>query len=117
MAHNESFPRTERIGATREFEHLLREGERSSANAFVLYVGRGGSRRRIGIRVGRRVGTAVQRNRIKRLVREVYRRHRTRLEEGISMVVIVRQSARDLTYDECAERLIGLWQKTKILRS
>ena len=117
MAPNESFPRPERIGATREFRIVLKEGQRYSIDAFVLYVGRGGRRRRIGIRVGRRVGTAVQRIRIKRLVREVYRRHRTRLEQGLAMVVIARPTARDLSYDECAERLVSLWQKSKVLRN
>jgi len=96
---------------------VLREGERYGTGPFVLYVKRGGSRRRIGIRIGKRVGTATQRNRVKRLVREVYRQHRTQLPEGLSMVVIVRQAARDISYDECTERLRVLWQKSKVLRS
>ncbi len=96
---------------------MLREGERYGTGPFVLYVKRGGSRRRIGIRVGKRVGTATQRNRVKRLIRDVYRRHRMQLEEGCSMVVIVRQAARDISYDECAKRLRVLWQKSKVLRS
>ena len=117
MKRDESFPRSERICTNSDFQNILATGHRYSSGEFVLYVRIGGTGRRIGIRVGKRVGSAVQRNRIKRLVRETFRRHRNRLKNGLSMVVIARSGAPRLSYDDCVERLISLWHKSRILDS
>jgi len=46
---------------------------------------------RLGLSVGRKHGTAVQRNRIKRLLREAYRLERPQLPAGLDLVVVPRQ--------------------------
>jgi len=66
----------------------------------VLYAGRfpGDDHSRLGVTVSRRVGGAVIRNRIKRRVRETYRLLlRTMLSPGISLVIIARGGAGQLT--------------------
>lgn len=45
---------------------------------------------RIGITVSRQVGNAVRRNRIKRLVREAFRKHRSLLPSACDLVVIAK---------------------------
>lgn len=45
---------------------------------------------RLGISIGRRIGSAPERNRRKRLVREAFRRNRERLPEGLDLVVVIR---------------------------
>ncbi|PRP95435.1 Ribonuclease P protein component [Enhygromyxa salina] len=57
---------------------------------------------RLGITVTRKVGNAVTRNRIKRLVREVFRVHRLRLPQGLDMVWVAKQQAAAATYAEVA---------------
>jgi ribonuclease P protein component len=47
---------------------------------------------RVGITVTRKVGGAVARNRARRVVREVFRRHHRRLSPPIDLVVNVRAS-------------------------
>ena len=45
---------------------------------------------RIGITTTRKLGTAVTRNRARRLVREVYRRYRKEIPDGLDFVFVVR---------------------------
>lgn len=52
--------------------------------------------RRLGISASRRVGNAVVRNRVKRGVREWFRRQRETLPEGVDVVVIARRPAAEL---------------------
>lgn len=47
-------------------------------------------RRRLGISIGRRFGTAVSRNRVKRLLREAFRLERAAMATSIDLVVLVR---------------------------
>jgi ribonuclease P protein component len=49
-------------------------------------------RTRLGITVARQVGNAVRRNRIKRLVREVFRQHRELFPERADLVVIAKNN-------------------------
>ena len=59
---------------------------------------------RLGITVSRQVGKAVRRNRLKRLVREVFRQHRELLPPGSDLVVIARAGCRvDSTAEVAAE--------------
>ena len=55
---------------------------------------------RIGITVTRKLGGAVVRNRIKRRVREVFRRNRSRLTPPLDLVVNARSGIEARSYTE-----------------
>lgn len=54
--------------------------------------------RRMGITVSSKVGGAVQRNRIKRLLREVWRRDSEQLPQGLDLVFIAKKRATSARY-------------------
>lgn len=53
---------------------------------------------RLGVTVTRKVGKAVQRNRIKRLVREAFRRERRTFADGLDLVWVAKRDAVKVTF-------------------
>lgn len=104
------FRRSDRLLRSREFQHVARHGRRAVVRGFVVLVApRGGAEGvqgpRLGVTVSRRVGDAVIRNRVKRRVREWFRRERPGLAVDLDVVVIARQAAATLSGSEVARQL------------
>jgi ribonuclease P protein component len=101
------FARADRLLHSREFQHVTRQGRRAASDAFVVLVSidSTGGQPRLGVTVSRRVGNAVVRNRVKRRIREWFRRERQGLPVGAEVVVIARARAATLTSRECGELL------------
>jgi ribonuclease P protein component len=77
-----------------------------------VIAGSGSLGTRLGISVGRKVGNAVCRNRIKRWIREYFRRHRAKIATGVDFSVIVKPGAAlldhvaiDQQFQEALQRL------------
>lgn len=82
----------DRIRKRSEYRVIYDQGQRIPSGFFVLFVMRNAlGRPRLGITATRRIGGAVQRNRAKRLVREVFRRHRLEID-NVDIVVNARTS-------------------------
>ncbi|MBX3024788.1 ribonuclease P protein component [bacterium] len=103
---SQRFPRRYRVRTRREFVALQRDGRRQSAPHFiVISSGTSGPHVRLGITTSRKVGNAPERNRIRRLVREFFRRHRPRLGAARDLIVIARPGAPTLSYADVVDEL------------
>lgn len=103
---DQRLPRTRRIRKRTEFLRLQRVGERCSGARFVVITeARRESRSRLGITASRHVGGAVVRNRVKRLVREFFRRYQSRIVPARDVLVIARPSAARATYVDVKKEL------------
>jgi len=92
-----------RLSRGAEFERAYRQGRSHANKQLVVYVfprGDGEAGARLGVSVSRRVGGAVQRNGVKRLLREAFAAEGALLPAGHDIVVVARPEARVLAERE-----------------
>ena len=96
------FPTTQRVRKRPEFQRIQAGGRRVTTPHCVLLLyardpDQAAAEARLGITVTRKVGTAVTRNRAKRVVREAFRATRELWPPDVDLVVIVRRAGPELT--------------------
>ena len=106
------FPRSCRLKTRRQYVAVYEKGRRMASTSLVLFgLPNTQDQCRLGITVTRKVGGAVQRNRIRRIVREIFRRHRTRLAPPLDLVVNPRRSCLDRTSAEIEEEFLKTFER------
>ena len=99
-----------------QFRKIYKAGEKYFSDLFILYVLPNNTQEiRIGLTVTRKVGVSVQRNRIKRVIREVFR-SLNKIAPGNDLVVIARKAAVNLKYSHAEAALTNLLHRARILK-
>jgi ribonuclease P protein component len=101
----EGFPKAARVRRRREYLTLGRTARRVHVQHFVLLFQPRSGPTRLGITVTKKIGGAVERNRVKRRVREAFRRDPHRLLEGHDLIVIAKPGATALASADVAREL------------
>ena len=100
-----------------QFRRLYHRGKSVADRNLVLYCRPNGTEEnRIGLTVSAKLGCAVQRNRLRRRLRECYRLHESEFRAGYHMVVVARGRAMNAEYRELERSLLQLAAKQKLLR-
>jgi ribonuclease P protein component len=90
-APNQRFPKTLRLRDRGEFDRVYQQGISRRSGPLVMHaLPNDLPHARLGLSTSRRVGNAVRRNRIRRLLREAYRLDRHQLPAGYDVVITVR---------------------------
>ena len=104
--------RVHRLTHRREFDAVFQRASLrcSSAEFLVLAIENGQEASRIGMVVSKKVaGTSVNRNRIRRLIRESFRRQFDR--NGLDIVIVARPAVGSMENAVILRALLGLWEK------
>jgi ribonuclease P protein component len=115
-------PRGGRLSRSAEFERVYRRGRSTANRHLVLYSFPSASTQepRLGLSVSRKVGSAVLRNHVKRLLREAFARAAPHMLRGQDVVVVARPSAGELAEREGLAGVEGsfteLIEKVDLLR-
>jgi len=99
-----------------EFKRLYTKGKSAASQYAVVYCRRNGrTENRIGVTVSTKLGGAVQRNRVRRRLKEIYRLNEDKLVVGHDVVIVARMKSRFSGYREIESSVLSLFKKLNIL--
>ncbi len=111
------FSKTKGLKKDTDFRKVYKKGKSTANKYLVMYTFENQSQEsRIGISVSKKVGNAINRNKIKRRIREAYRLNvDEKVKNGYDIVFIARISSKEATYKDIEKSVINLSKKAKIL--
>lgn len=100
-----------------EFRRLYSKGKFASSPVMAVYVRRNKTAgNKLGFTVSTKLGNAVQRNRIRRRLREIYRLHEQELLPGRDIVVVGRNNIREADYALLETDFLRICDRLDIIR-
>ena len=105
-----------RLKRRNDFKRVFRRGQSFANRQFVLYSCKRNTKGpfRIGISVSKKIGNAVVRNRLKRMIKEITRHWAGCIKKQIDLVVIVRKPAANMDYHQLKKSLRHLFNKSNV---
>ena len=98
---DQRFPRNCRLTARRQFLEVYKRGHKVRRPSFTVFgLANDVGRCRIGLTVTRKIGGAVIRNRIKRVLREAFRRHEMKLQRPMDLVFNAQRALSSMSADQ-----------------
>lgn len=105
-----------RLKKNEDFSLVFKKGKSVSDPLLVLYFLHKDKQEpfRVGYSVSKKLGKAVQRNRIKRVMREVVRLNQAHIPNGVDLVLIARQGIVDKHFSEVERSFVHLMKKSSL---
>jgi len=111
------FPKQNRLKAKKEFQSVYEKGHSVVDGLAVFYVNSGENEMtRIGFAAGKKIGNAVLRNHVKRMMREAFRHHRSELKDGVSLVWVARKRLASADYKTYERVFLRLAKRARLLK-
>jgi len=103
----------ERITRRSEFIKISKQGIRYNTQNFLIIIFSSNNKqiRRFGITVNKKIGGAVRRNRVKRLLREFFRLHKQQLPETSDILFFAKPNAACLKYSALSKELVDFFKR------
>lgn len=108
-----------RLSKNQDFTIVYKKGKSYANRSFVVYYynRKDDTDFRLGVSVSKKIGNAVTRNRIKRLVKAVFLENKLSISNGYDFVIIARHNASKLSYNETKSALLHLLMKGNLYKN
>lgn len=109
----------ETLKKNRSFKKVYSQGNSSATQFLVLYwLKNNKNKNRFGFSIGKKIGNAVQRNKLKRRLKEILRAEEKKenIKQGFDLIIIARKDSPSLSFKRLKEEVITLLIRTGLGR-
>lgn len=106
-----------RLKKNDEFQHVFKKGKSFANRQLVLYFLKKDDQDhfRFGLSVSKKVGNAVERNQIKRYLRQALLELEEQVKSDYDFIIIARKPVKDMDFHQLKKSLVHVLSKSKIL--
>ena len=116
MAKPFDLPKQKRIKKNKVFETLLQQGKRGENAFLILYsMPNNLNYNRVALRTSKKLGKAVDRNRLRRRLKELFRTHQNLFAPGHDILIIPKVKSLNGKHEELRRDLLQLMEKEDLL--
>jgi ribonuclease P protein component len=107
-----------RLRKREDFTRVYRYGQSIANLKFVVYFLPNSkiTQFRMGISTSKKIGSAVVRNHVRRLVKEVVRQHKDRVKSNVDFIFIAKKSSAELSFEECEKNVLHIMKKAALFK-
>lgn len=107
-----------RLARRDDFQKVYRYGKSAANQQFVLYklAKPGQAELRLGVSVSKKLGNAIVRNRLRRMMKEIVRHHLNEWTGGVDIVIIARKPITDLDYAAMERALLHVARRSSLMK-
>ena len=107
-----------RVKENKEFQDIFKNGKSFANRQLVIYYRKKQDQThfRVGLSVGRKIGNAVTRNRIKRYLRQAFRELEDQIQSQCDIIIIARKPTKDMAFSEVKSSLIHLLSRERLFK-
>lgn len=100
-----------------QFNYVYKNGSHFSSSALVLYVSTSKTRSiKVGFAVTKKIGKAVQRNAVRRRLREIVQKQLPNLKQNYNIILVARDNVSEFSFESLSKQFLDLVKKADILR-
>jgi ribonuclease P protein component len=112
------FSSSQRLRLKNDFKSVFNEGRKFTADALVMWYKPSKSEyNRLAIMVAKKLGKAVLRNRIKRVIREVFRLNEHKITAKTDIILYPRVSERFTDFANAQSYILSVWKKAGVTKN
>jgi len=103
-----------RLVSNEQFKDVLACGRRLNDNLLTVYMAENKcGYPRLGVSVSKTHGNAVKRNRLKRLIREVFRQYQEQIPNNYDYLVMIKKTVKQITIEQLRSSFLALVTSTR----
>lgn len=108
--------RVNRLKKRYQFNYVYKNGTHFSSSALVLYVASSKTKSiKVGFAVTKKLGKAVERNKIRRRLREIVRNYLPNLKQNYTIIIVAKDNVSEFSFEELSNQFLNLATKADIV--